>query len=297
MNPLKQLVEETKSGIATVCESGIKGLWSCTNEAYHVDASAVSHSDLEMFRESIPLYHETRITGTIERGAASPGMKLGTTFHALVLQPEAVQLIVAVLPKGHGSSNKVKDTKAMYEAETPQRTIITSDQWDTARRMADAVRENSFARDLLDAPGLIEQSIRIVEPETGLEIKARFDKLFPAGHHFDLKSANAINPEAFGRQAHNFGYHRQTAHYDLVRDLSMGEGIGFCWHLVTSNEEPFETVVYQMDESAKALGAMQNRALLAELKERRESNNWVGRWATKIHPLSLPPWAYRQGDE
>src|SRR5262245_9918570 len=63
-------------------------IWTCDPASYHSDqANSISHSDLEVFRESPRLYQGRFITGECPREATA-ALELGTLIHAVVLEPE-----------------------------------------------------------------------------------------------------------------------------------------------------------------------------------------------------------------
>jgi PDDEXK-like uncharacterized protein DUF3799 len=277
-------------------EESIKGLWNCDNRTYHADTEYVSHSMLEAFRDSIPRFHGLYIDRSIEPDPETPALALGTAFHVLSLEPEKQDDLLVVWPVGDGRKTEIKEARARVSAEAARtgKTVLTAEQWDQAQRMADSARAHPVVKEILDEPGYCEQSVRVECPEVGKR-KARFDKLFLAGHILDLKTTRHLRPEAFSRDVYVFGYHRQAACYEDVRDLAMGAGQGIFLYAVTCSIEPFETVAYQMEMSAIGAGRAENYALSMELKGRRESGDWSSRWLG-VQRLDIPRWAYREID-
>lgn len=275
-------------------EVKIEGLWNCTNREYHADVEYTSHSMLEEFRDSIPRFHGLYIEHSIPPEPDTAALALGTAFHVLVLEPDRQNDLLVVYPVGDGRKTEIKEARERIrlDAEKHGKTVITAEQWDQAQRMAERCRIHPLVKEMLEEPGYYEQSIRIDCPDTGKR-KVRFDKLFPAGHIFDLKTTRHLRPQAFGRDVYMFGYHRQAAYYEDVRDLAMGEGQGLFIYAVTCSVEPFETVAYQMELSALSAGRAENYQLLMELKQRRETGDWSSRWQG-LQKLDIPYWAYRE---
>lgn len=269
----------------------------CDERTFRADHSYTSYSALKLFRESIPRYHAIYVEESIPRTPPSPAMKLGTVVHAMMFEREKLSDMFMLYPPGDGRTKAVKEARALVEAEAEDRLILTVEQFATAQAMVDAAYEHSsLARDIIDAPGLCEHRV-MVEGEDG-KIKAKFDKILPAGHIAELKTSTAITPAAFGRQTANMGYHHQAAHFEDVRDAAMGAGGGFFWFIVLDSEPPHrDVVVYEIEEAAKSLGRVENRRLLAELKRCREQDDWRGRFSRDVHRLELPRWAYRVTEE
>lgn len=274
----------------------IKGLWDCDNETYHSETNYVSNSQLDEFRESVERYHGLFIAKTIERPAPTPAKMLGTLLHTCILEPGKEDERFLIQPPGDGRTASVKEARQRVttEARKTGMTIVTAEHWDTAKRMADAVHDRKrhpAICDALEVPGLCEQSV-LVEGEFG-KMKSRFDKIFDAGHILDLKTTRNVQPSAFGRDAVNYGYHRQAAFYEDVRDLAMGEGPGVFYHLAIWSEEPYDAILYEMDPVLKNIGRKENRALLAELQRRRQRNDWSPRYKG-VQRLEAPAWAYKE---
>ena len=276
----------------------IPGLWECANEIYHADKEYLTHSMLEDFKLSIPYFYEKHIAGTIVE-EPTPAMGLGTVVHAFVLEPNEAEGRFLVYPEGDGRTTAVKEARQRVatEARKTGKTVVTAAQWETAERMRDSAwdRERHPAVvEILEMEGLCEQSVKC-EDETWGKRKVRFDKLFPAGHGLNLKTTRALGPDAFGRQAFNLGYHRETAHYQDCLDLIFGEGLGRYLYIAIWNEPPFDTIVYEMDVADQALGRRDNHRLMIELAKRRKADDWTSRWKGLV-PLRLPRYAHQQAD-
>jgi len=283
----------------------INGLWQGTATEYHSDNEYISHSMLEDFRDSIPRFAGLFVTKTIAADESSQAQALGTAFHAFLLEPDIVNDLLVKWPEGDGKTAEVQRARKNVcpqagNAATPKvrhvgaRTIVTADQWDQAQRMADSARQHPLVRSMVDLPGYCEQAVRVECSELGKR-KARFDKLFEAGHILDLKSTRHMDPKAFAKDAYNLGYFRQAATYEDVRDIAMGAGQAVFIYVATCSEEPFETIVYEVEREALALGREENRELLFELRDRQRRDDWSSRWSG-LQRLNAPQWARRQSE-
>jgi len=274
-----------------------------TSDEYHADTAYVSHSALDEIRNSIPRYHGLYVAKTIERDRDSSALALGSAVHALVLQPAIANDLIVLWPEGDGKKTEVKQARdrvcaaaghsALPKVRTVNgRMIVTKDEWDEASKMADSARKHPLVKELVEMDGFCEQSVRVVHPEFG-QMKARFDKLFPAGHVLEIKTTRRSSPEAFSRDTHAFGYHRQAAFYEDVRDLALGAGQGIFLFVTICSIEPYETIVYRLEPSAIEVGRNENQALLIELNARRRAKDWSSRWGgMEPRYLDLPHWAY-----
>lgn len=267
------------------------GPWEIGTAAYHIDRTAISHSVLEVFRESIPLYHGTYVTGSIPKREPTPAMVIGSALHCYLLEPDEFDLNFAILPKVDRRTSVGKEQWTVFQANSGGKTLIDKDQFNIVEAMAASIRSHDLGRQLIETSGMTEQAIRWTDPETGLLLKCRFDKLFPhRGVSFDLKTASDPTPNTWIRQAANFGYHRQAALYKAGAEIAMGEVLDF-FHVVVGTSQPYEVVVYELDQAAIALGRKQNSESLIELSHCREVESWTGRHSSEVYLAALPAWA------
>lgn len=275
-------------------ESIATGPWDIGREAYHLDASCVSHSAMKDFRESVPLFAGKWITKTIPWDEPTPAMALGTAVHTLCLEPHKFNDEIAVKPEG--IDRRTKDGKAewaLFCAEEGRKLIIDAEQHDKARRMADAVRTHPIARKLIECDGQAELPIRWQDKESGLWVRNLLDRWLPSqGIVIDLKTSTDVTPGAFARSAANFQYHCQAALYrrgaEVVFDQTVNVDFIF---IVVGNAEPYEVACYVLDGEALDIGTRLNQAALNEIAERKKTNDWTSRYAGKLQTLTLPKYA------
>jgi exodeoxyribonuclease VIII len=269
----------------------IPGLWHCTNDEYHADTSSISHSMLEKFRQSVPLYHGLYVAKTLPRDEPTPAMKLGTALHAWLLEPQNWTQLVAVGPDCERRSNADKARWAEFGAASVGKTVITREQEQKVFLMADSVKANATAKALLAAAGPNEQAIRW-QDSSGLICKAKFDRALDAKFVLDIKTTrDLLHPDSWAKTCGNFGYARQAAHY-LEGWSRVFRGNPDHLHLVFSTEEPYECAVFELDALSIQLGRDQNRRDLDALALCYESGCWASRLADKIIPIQLPRWEF-----
>jgi hypothetical protein len=166
-----------------------------------------------------------------------------------------------------------------------------------ARRMVASVMANPQARELLQSPGRAQQSVRWQDQASGIWLKARFDYLCDDGAIVDLKTASDPTPDAWARQAHRLGYHRQAALYRDGKREALGY-FGLCHgtflHIVVGSDEPFESFVYELEPAAIELGQRENAQDLDALAVCRDTGCWDSPYHGVINVLSFPRWAYAQ---
>jgi len=269
--------------------SAAPALWTCTNAEYHADTERVSRSMAETYRKSPRLYHGRYVSRTIPPPEPTPALRLGSAFHSLTLEPSTYDGLYFVAPKCDRRTKAGKAEWAAAMAEAGTRTLVKQDEAEQVQAWRDAVMANPHARTLIECDGLTEQSLQWRDPQTGLALKARTDKLINV-LIVDLKSAAEVAPARWIRSCVSFGYHRQAAWYiDGVQALT-GEQAGMVF-LVVGKEPPHEVATYELDGDALLLGRGENSRTLRELADRYERDEWTADYELEPLTLSLPRWA------
>lgn len=270
----------------------IPGLWNVRRGDYHADRLCDCHSSLEVFKRSIVLYRAVFVDGSLAAPGPTGAQEFGTAFHTWLLEPEKFDQEIVVQPERWDlRTNKGKEAQAEFMAGSGGRAVISAAEFDTVQRMADSARSRRAARELLEAPGLVEQAIRWRDPDTGLALRAMMDKMVRGGPSVDVKTAIDPTPEGFAKAAANFGYHRQHALYVDGRIHALHESVPFLF-LVVGKEPPYECAVYRLGESAESLGRGQNTRLLYELRDCKDFGRYESRMGDEVIDLALPRWAY-----
>jgi exodeoxyribonuclease VIII len=271
----------------------VAGPWDVRLREYHEDRTAESHSSLEVFAESVRRYHAIYVAKTLARPEATKPQRLGTALHALLLQPDQLEELVAIGPEGKTRQHKAWDE---FAAQNEGKVLLTSDEWDSVEGMKRAVLEHPVAEALLfQSSGRNEFACRWQDPETGIWLKSCFDRLLDLGPIIDIKTARDPNPLEWAKDVANFGYYRQAALYRQGR-ATLGLG-GYFLHVVVGNVEPFDVAVVEMEPDAFELGDRENAAILRQLQQCRESGCWESKWQQGVEKLKLPRWAYTKGDD
>lgn len=268
------------------------GLWDVDAETYHADMTTDSSSSLEMFRDSIPLYHAVRIAKTLERPGPTPAMLLGSAVHCMLLESQHFGAMFAIAPEINRRTNAGKEDWQRFQQAAEGKAVLTPEQSAVAYEISIAVQNNRMAADLLAAPGRSEQSIRWLDEETGVALKARFDRLLDCKIFLDVKTTSDPTPNGWARSVVNYGIHRQAALYiDGFRAAVDPDGWQ-CLHVVVGTSPPFDAHVFELDQAALELGRKQNRETLARLQQCRIANCWASQWADQISTISLPRYAF-----
>lgn len=268
--------------------------WEVTVEEYQKATGIVSHSTLEVFRRSVKEYHDRFVTKEMRDPPPTEAMFFGTAFHLAMFQPEKVKEKVIIVEDDLDRRTKAgKEQWAAYQKEAEERraTLIQQGMWEEIEQMVKSAYKVPAAKRLLEAAGVCEQAVQWKDAVSGLAMKSRMDKVLDSCIIIDAKTCIESHPAAFSKAVGNFGYHRQDA---LYRDALAATG-DLCerfYFIAVQKSPPYETFVYELKESALALGQKQNRALMDDLARRMKEGDWRSRGEGEVITVDLPRWSY-----
>lgn len=270
--------------------------WNVNEAEYHRDATRVGSSMLRDFRQDRRRFYGVWIQGSIPQ-KKSAKLVLGSAVHVLTLTPSREDELLFVAPRGITRRQQAFERIAQTKHD---QIVLTSDEFDVARRIADSVLENPLAKRLLKDEADNEIAYTWKEPESGLNCKVRFDALKLVDEDaviVDLKTTSTVEPRAFRHRFANYQYHAQAALYRLAFQDWMPERDSTSVTVAVQNEPPYTCAVYQVAPSALALGEQTVLKDLVALAESVRTNEWQNPWEAELLTLDLPRWAYIEAGE
>lgn len=257
-------------------------------EAEYHDHPALSSTGARRLLESPARFdylrtHPEAPRQSFDVGSAAHTKILGTGSPAVAYPPEHLT------PSGNVSTKAA--TVAWAEEQRAQGLVpVSPQQMADVDAMSEAVLAHPTARVLLEQPGHAEASVFASDPETGVDMRARFDFLPDPGPRpiaVDLKSALDASPRGFAKAAANHGYHVQEGHYeDTITDVMDLAGFVF---VVVEKDPPHLVGVYQLEREFRDAGhaaAARARRIYAECVETGE---WPG-YPGGVQLLATPYW-------
>ncbi|NBW18811.1 MAG: hypothetical protein EBR82_63635 [Caulobacteraceae bacterium] len=177
-----------------------------SNEDYH-HLKAVSPSQIKILKRSPLHYYDQFLAEDRVKKPPTDAMLKGTALHTAILEPELWDTTIAVPPHSFDRRTRVgKELAAEFERESAGKIVLSPEDADEVRRMADAVRKHPAAGFLLELPGRREASYTWTDPETGLECKTRPDWHSLDGQIVvDVKTAQDASREAFAKSWPGYG--------------------------------------------------------------------------------------------
>ena len=167
-------------------------------------------------------------------------------------------------------------TKAWAEWAAAQgKAVLTVAQFDLVENMADGVRANQAAVDLL-SEGIAEGVIRT--EYRGVPCQIRMDWLDPYCSLVDLKTCDDLT--WFEADARRYGYPHQMAFYRAIVSLALG--IPMPVHFIAvEKKEPFRCGVWQVHQDTLAQAQKENEAAIERLKRCVATDTWPSGYEEK----------------
>lgn len=237
------------------------------------------------------LYSGTPAHAEYGETETTPAMDLGTAVHTAALEPDKFEASIIRGPDDR-RGNKWKD--AVEEGQAYGKLVLTSGDYDKARRMGDAARRLPIVRQLSETQLLREPSAFWTDPATGLECRCRPDIYSPALEVMaDLKTTGDASPFVWAKRAADMGYHAQEAWYTDGWQAAGGGGVDGFVFIVIETEHPHLSAAYELTPQAVTEGRLAMAKALATYKSCREANAFPG-YPDHVQELDLPGWAYKE---
>jgi hypothetical protein len=228
---------------------------------------------------------------------------IGTAAHSKVL---GVGAGTVVIPADKLASNGAASTNAAKEfiadAYAQGLTPVKQEVADEVDAMAEAILRNPEAKKLLEQAGDVEASVFATDPETGIELRARFDFLpnFMQDNPWalDLKSSGKrADSESFSKTVAQLGYDVQQEHYLYTLACAIGDASMRMKFIVVESSAPYLVAVHELSFEFGEIGAARARKareLFAHWKDRTDI--WDGYESDPL-PLQPPLWHIYQNSE
>jgi exodeoxyribonuclease VIII len=223
-------------------------------------------------------------------------MAIGSATHSAILEPESFAKQYVTLQEG--KDRRSAEYKALCAAHGTDSVLVSADA-SQINAMQSAVRTNPVANKwLYQEQGRNELSVYAKDPETGILVRCRFDRLLDRGFSPDLKTTTDASPRGFSSAIAKYGYAFQAAFYMDTYYWATGdvlEGFGF---IAVESKAPHNVMCYRLDDESIAVGREQYRSALNIYANCLESGVWDGYdGASEEQLIGLPFWALEKNDE
>jgi exodeoxyribonuclease VIII len=258
-----------------------------TNEEYHAHP-AISRSALSLIKKS-PLHYRTYIDRT-EPAEPTPAMRFGTAVHAAVLEPHLFDQQYTLAPD---FSRATKAGKEAWARATEQgKELLVHNEWEAIQGIRNSLYAHPAANQCLSAPGINEATYMAKDPQTGLQLKCRPDRLTFSGWCIDLKTTQDASAPEFARSIAKFDYHVQAAFYLHVIEAATGtRPKGFIF-MAVEKTAPYAVHMLRLAEVSIQQGTREMISHLRTLHSCIESFTWPG-YSDQVEDVTLPSWAVK----
>lgn len=259
-----------------------------SNAAYH-SGPGISCTGLKKIAVS-PAHFKR---GEFKQTAA---MAMGSATHSAILEPDSFAEQYVTLPAG--KDRRSTEYKALCASNGADNVLVSADAHQISIMQA-AVLANPVANKwLYQQQGRNELSVYAKDPETGVLVRCRFDRLLDRGFSPDLKTTTDASPRGFSNAIAKYGYAFQAAFYMDVYYWATGDvldGFGF---IAVESKAPHNVMCYRLDDESIEVGRAQYRAALNTFANCLETGIYEGYdGASEEQLIGLPFWALNQNDE
>jgi hypothetical protein len=287
------------------------GIHNISNDEYH-NSDGLSRSALWLFKKAPAYYYHRYINPDYVDHKTNNNLIMGNLVHTLSLEPHlfdkefVVKPTLPELPKagllkdlGREEFDKQKDARARvvasnkilsdaFDLSSKQKQVITSDVYNTAKKIAGSILQNDFSRSLIEN-SKIEQSIYWTHEDTGIQCKARPDAWF-GSMIIDVKTTADASHRAFQASAYSYGYFLQAG---MIKEAMKSIGVEMEKFIILSVEktEPYATATFILDDESIQYGVDLFNKLMHDFKQCQDDGKWP---AYPLQTLSLPAYANKE---
>ena len=250
---------------------------------YHATEGFISKSSLSSLKESV--------FGFFNKKDRNPtkAMQTGTAIHCALLESVKFSEQYKLMPEITDKRLKeYKDAVKQFDGVE----LITGQDALNIKGMIDAVMSNDAARGLLESSGWCEVSGFHTDPDTGVKLRHRFDKLTADGCGVDVKKTQSVNPDEISKTIYKYGYDMQDALYSDAYEAITGNKLNQFYFIFVEESYPHQVAVVYLDDVSKQIGRDQYKALIGDYQYYTMNPSAVNNNA-EIKMVSLPEWALR----
>jgi exodeoxyribonuclease VIII len=246
------------------------------NDIYHSHAGSISNSGLSLVARSPAHYYHA------PRSTSSRAQEIGTAFHAALLEPTRFDEEYMVVSVDDRRVTAYRDAAKVYGGDK----TLTESEGSSVYVMRESVRANAAAWAIMTDEGMAEVSAFVIDPETGVLMRCRFDWLTTDGVCVDIKKTQDCREWAFSRSLHNYRYHVQAAMYSHIYELLFGHALQSFKILAIEEQPPCANVLYDIDPLAMQYGHKLYREALEAYAQALKSGEWGSYSGTGV--VTLP---------
>jgi len=227
-------------------------------------------------------------------------MRIGTAAHTLILEPhlwdEQIRMAPTALMTGSGTLSSGKEARAWLATVPVDCTVLTDDEAERVRGMAQAVADHEAAQEVLRLCKTRELSF--TWQSMGKHRKGSADAL-GSGILCDLKTdgewGETTTPFSFVNKADRLHYFGQFGYYQEGLAENGHQIDEMIWTVVGS-KAPFNVLVISLDKDGMAHARDEAYEAMRRMVECETSGKWPGTHPRKVR-VGAPKWCGWKGQE
>lgn len=211
---------------------------------------------------------------------------VGTAAHALVL---GTPLEIVVVDADDWRSKAAREAKEQARGEG--KVPLLRDTWTEIQAMREALLKHRTARSLLEREGHSEASVYWTDQETGVPLRARFDRLTTNDGRalgLDYKSTADASPLGFAKSVASYGYAQQDPWY-LDGLIALGYEDPSFLFIAQEKSAPYLPAVYELRPGDREIGREKNAMARQIWRDCTEAGVWPA-YSEDVQFLDLPRW-------
>ncbi len=252
-------------------------------DVYHNTEGFISKSSIYVLKQSSFKFAKG------VKFTATKAMQMGTAIHCAILEPEKFEREYKLLPDC--KDRRQKEYKEAVKEFGAERVLVGA-EIDTVNNMKAAIMGNDAARELLSLSGNSEVSGFHIDPETGVKIRHRFDRLTDCGIGIDIKKTQSVHPDDLAKTISKYGYHTQEAVYSSGYRHITGKDLKAFYFIFVEEKYPNQVAVVYLDDVSKQVGYDEARELIDNycyvINDPKAAEN-----NQPAFMVSLPEWSLR----
>lgn len=220
----------------------------------------------------------------------TPSILQGLAMHSLLLEPDKFHQEFAVR-EAAAADEELRKMNGMDEGKE----VLSATEMDRATEMARAAMSNTVVRSFFAQENFTEQSFFWIDEGTGLRCKCRTDQIVvdKAGATWiiEYKSTKSTERRSFERDAEQFGYQIQAAHYMRGVETVLARRVKGFLFVAVQNTAPYSVEVYYPPESYIIQGYGRVDELLSRIVFYNEFGFFAETQEPEIKEMNRPYWA------
>lgn len=226
---------------------------------------AASNSGLKDVRRS-PAHYKLREPGTGDTRAK----QIGSAIHMALLEPD-------LFAKTYHVAEADDRVSAYYKGlakDLGGAVVLTRPESRRIIGMQRAAYANKRFAGYMKRAGRNELSIVTKDPETGVPIKCRFDRMGDSLFALDVKKCQDARGDKFAKSISDYGYYMQIPFYEHVWFCETGERLKEFPLIAIEEDSPHGVICHDLDEIALELGRIHYRKALDTYARCLDSGVW-----------------------